>query len=135
VNVAVRMSGPRILARNGARVLTELTGDMVVSGSPVSHINGIYERSGTRNGRALYVKLVPQANEIYWNIGSPTSQWTIFTDAVDDGVYESVNDVATPDLASPFNQALGGDYTGNPTVAAETEVVSVPHLNFSVKSS
>lgn len=87
---------------------TTATGNIIVSGAGTPSCDGIYEVSGTLNGKTKYTKS-DDGKTISWS----GTQWGI------NGVfYFSTQNVATPDLVSVWLTGAGEDPA--PTVTAQT---------------
>ena len=121
----------RISAKNGTRRVNAPTGNIVVAGGSVDELNGVYIPSGIVNGKTSYVLTDGDVQEVLWNSMASPPAWQIRDDA--EVRFEGIQDVLTPDLVETWTRDAAIPPT--PTVTAETEVISVPHLNFSTKSS
>ena len=94
------------------------TGAVTVSGAGTSEANGTYTYAGEAYGKPYYTSNV---NMIYW-FGLSFNIWVIATNA--GGVYQSSEDVATPNLVTTWLR-LGAGSAPVPTVTSTSPLSGI----------
>jgi len=93
-----------LLLEDGSDLLLENnaeTGNVLVAGAGYAAVNGTYVYSGLSDGKAYYAK---DAAYIAWSSGR--SRWDIVVSTLQ--VYQSTDDVATPDLVTTWTLGIYG---------------------------
>jgi len=96
--------------------------DIIVSGAGTSDANGTYEYAGETFGKPYYTK---GSESISW-FGLGYDVWAIFVDGL--SVYESTDDVATPDLVTTWTAVNTG-------IAPVPTVTAAPSLGYVLTGS
>ena len=93
--------------------------DIIVSGAGTSDVNGVYSYAGELYGKPYYESGV---NEILWVDFFGFKLWSIAVDTTN--IYESTDDVATPDLVTTWT-AVNDGIAPVPTVTADAATTYV----------
>ena len=102
--------------------------DILVSGAGTSDANGTYSYAGDSYGKPYYEN---GSNLIVWVDFLGYKQWTISVDGT--GVYESTEDVATPDLVTTWTVGVDGTLPVPTVTIATTYVLTGSDVTLTVQ--